>query len=325
MAPKKSATKTSKTSKAQASSRGKTSKTSKAQVSARGKKKAAAPAPRGFSFSSLPDVLLTGIFDYSGLPEVAACAAASVELRDDLKRLSPALERRLVLRRFPILATIRADAAEEPSPRELFLSQNLLFAPRPVYGPLSRSINDYVFSVELELQISRQSGQEVVVSHESIFVGTGVLNGDPGVTIQFDIPEGVFDRNFDWDSRDEDITEQRVLLRLMASKGYSRARLGQGFADEYIGVDPCIMFYNLGMGMWQHGQAQPSDWLTDVQTSNDVYCLPQVEANWEPKDEDESNASLLLVTFRWVDNFNNEDMTKDEVVQALERYATWTS
>lgn len=284
----------------------------------------------GFSFGGLPDVLLDGIFDYSGLPEVAACAAASVDLRDGLQRNSPALERRLVLRRFPILATIRADAAEEPSPRELFLSQNLLFAPRPVYRPLNRSINDYVFSVELELQISRQSGQEVldeVVSHESIFVGTGVLNGDPGVTIQFDIPEGVFARNFDWE-RDEVITEQRVLLRLMASKGYSRARLGQGFADEYYEngerSHPYIMFYNLGMGMWQHGQEQPLDWLTDVQTSNDVYYLPEVEATWEPKDEDESNASLLLVTFRWVNNFNNEGMTEEEVVQALERYATWT-
>ena len=295
----------------------------------------AAPVHRGVSIEDFPDVLLAGILDFSGLGEIAACAAASAELRDGLKRLSPGLERRLVFRRFPMLEMIGDDTnEEEPPPRELFLSQTRLFAERPRFAPLSRSIDDYVFCAELELLSSRRSDQgAVITARESIFVDTGGAYGGPRAEIHFYIPGGLLDRAFQFSLGDDDDSAfvHEVHLRLMASRGYSRARLGQGVADEYE-RDRRIEFYNLGIGgaALQHGPPQASDWLVDI---GDMYNkLPSIEAIWEPLDEDdimywprpEPGASGLTVNFRWSDNFHNADMSGEEVVQALERYATWT-
>ena len=54
---------------------------------------ASSQSPR-WSLGDLPDVLLAGALDYSDLGEVAACAAASLQLRDGLRRVAPALQRR---------------------------------------------------------------------------------------------------------------------------------------------------------------------------------------------------------------------------------------
>lgn len=135
-----------------------------------------APRSSGFSFGNLPDVLLDGVFDYCDLPELAASAATTVELRVGLRRLSPALERRLVLRRFPILSAVIGDGATDeagmPSPRELFLSQEQLFDETGAvpYAPHS-TLNDYGFVAELELATIEHDPVEdhyFVASRESI-------------------------------------------------------------------------------------------------------------------------------------------------------------
>ena len=323
MAPKQSASETSKTSKAQASARD---------------KKVAVPAPRAFSFSRLPDVLLAGIFDYSDLPEVAACAAASVELRAALKGLSPALERRLVVRRFPILSAIRADSAEEPPPRELFLSQTRLFAPRPDFAPLKRTINDYIFSIELELHIPHLdfTGPHPfrTISRESIFVGTGRLLPGPQASLSFDIPNSVFERAWKCD----DNSDVDLFVRVMASRGYSRCALGYGEADEfYLNQDDgrLIEFFNLNWepvqrgaagAAWRHGEVQAVDWLHKVQRLShagmDDKVEPEVVVGWAK--EAGAAVSFMQLEFKWQQTPSDIPMTRDDVAQALERYANWT-
>ena len=282
-------------------------------------------APRR-SLGDLPDVLLAGALDYCDLREVAACAAASIQLRDGLRRVAPALQRRFVLRRFPILATIGDDTAEEPPPRELFLSQTRLFAAeRPALPPLSRSFDEYVFSIELEL---RSDQGVVTTSRESIFVGRGeVIGGDQHALVAFCIPANIFYRA--WESR---VYRPRpdLYLRVMASKGFSRARLGHGTVDNYedhaIGQE--MIFYNLGLApshSWRHGEMGGLDWLQNRQLDAENFHIPTVEAYWNLMADEV--ASTFDLSFRW-QNQNGVDlsseMTREDAARALEHYAEWT-
>jgi len=285
---------------------------------------ASSQSPR-WSLGDLPDVLLAGALDYSDLREVAACAAASSQLRDGLRRLSPALERRLVFRRFPILSTIDASAEAPPPPRELFLSQTRLFAAeRPALPPLSRAFDEYVFSIELELVISHSSDQGVVTtSRESIFVGKGKTNGgDEHALVSFCIPANIFYRA--WESCRP---RPDLYLRVMASKGFSRARLGHGTVDNYEdhpnGQE--MIFYNLGLAPsrgWRHGDMDGLDWLQDRQLDADNFHMPSVEAYWHlMADEVASNLDL---DFRWQHQNDDIEMTREDAARALEHYAEWT-
>ena len=279
-------------------------------------------APRR-SLGDLPDVLLAGALDYCDLREVAACAAASVQLRDGLRRVAPALQRRLVLRRFPILSTIDASAEAPPPPRELFLSQTRLFAAeRPALPPLSRSFDEYVFSIELELVISHRSDQGVVTtSRESIFVGKGdTTGGDLHARVDFDIPEDIFNRAWESHRGDPDL-----YLRVMASKGFSRARLGHGKVDLYegeIGHGREIVFFNLGLAPrrgWRHGEMEGLDWLQERQLDADYFHTPAVEAYWT-----DEVPSTLVLDFRWANPNDDNQMSREDAACALERYANWT-
>ena len=303
-------------------------------------------APRR-SLGDLPDVLLAGALDYSDLGEVAACAAASIQLRDGLRRVAPALQRRFVFRRFPILATIGDDTAEEPPPRELFLSQTRLFADRPAFAPLRRTFDDYVFSVEIEIQVSRKITDAdgfftVTSSRESLFVGRGKTLPGSEAAVEFDIPSDVFDQA--WSRRPEwklepherlervpqgpNIIAERLFLRLMASKGYSRARLGQSEADGYENFDiqdhntahgRQIYFFEDGMG--RHGEADALEWLRDEMLDSDHCFLPSILASWNLDGEGDSN---LRVDFELEQDGVHNKMTRGKAAEALERYANWT-
>ena len=285
---------------------------------------ASSQCPR-WSLGDLPDVLLAGALDYSDLREVAACAAASSQLRDGLRRLSPALERRLVFRRFPILSTIDASAEAPPPPRELFLSQARLFAAeRPALPPLSRSFDEYIFSIEVELVISHSNDQGVVTtSRESIFVGKGNPIGgdaDARARVSFDIPEDIFNRAWESYGGGPDL-----YLRVMASKGFSRARLGHGKVDFYegdIGHGREIVFFNLGLAPrrgWRHGETEGLDWLQGRQLDADYFHTPTVEAYWT-----DGESSTLDLDFRWANPNDSSEMTREDAARALERYANWT-
>ena len=282
------------------------------------------------SLGDLPDVLLAGALDYSDLGEVAACAAASLQLRDGLRRVAPALQRRFVFRRFPILSTIDASAEEPPPPRELFLSQTRLFAAgRPALPPLSRAFDEYVFSIELEL-VSHSSDQGVVTtSRESVFVGKGeAIDGDQHAQVSFEIPEDVFNRA--WNSKNN---REGICLCVMASKGFSRARLGHGTADdydEYTNIDNgrCLMFYNLCLAEsrgWRHGEMEGLDWLQDRQLDADFYYIPTVDSYWDMVDNEVvGNMSKLILDFQWANSHDDREMTREDAARALEHYAKWT-
>ena len=313
----------------------------------------ASQAPR-CSLGDLPDVLLAGVLELADLSEVAACAAASVQLRDGLRRVAPALQRRLVFRRFPILATIGDDTAEEPPPRELFLSQTRLFADRPDFAPLRRAFDDYVFSVEIEIQVSRKIIDAdgfftVTSSRESLFVGKGKTLPGLQAAVEFDIPSDVFDRvwsrrpeyHLDTHERlerlqrnflDPTVFAERLFLRLMASKGYSRARLAQGEADDYENFDTMerfdysggrqILFIKEGMG--RHGEADALDWLRDEMLDSDHCFLPSILAFWNLEPVEGEGDSNLRVDFELEQDGVHTKMTRGKAAEALERYANWT-
>ena len=65
-----------------------------------------------------PEDVLGAIIAFVDLPMRFTCVAACSTFRDACARLSPRLEQSLVLKRFPLLATIGLNGA--PAPRELF-------------------------------------------------------------------------------------------------------------------------------------------------------------------------------------------------------------
>jgi hypothetical protein len=297
----------------------------------------------GFSFGGLPDVLLDGIFDYSGLPEIAACAAASVELRSALRRRTPALQRRLVLRRFPILTTIIGDdATDTPTPRELFQSQTRLYAedPAPFPGLAQGSLDGYTFSVEIEIQTHNRTNRTTTPdSIESLFVGRGKVVPGPLAKLRFDIPEGVFNRA--WNGRPPPRTadgydgpDHILYVRLMVSRGdYSRATLGQCRADGYLdqnwqyaphGIRPrdCSIVF-LNFGMWRHGFGEKwaFSWLTGGPNMNSFYS-PRTEVEWFAPSE--GSESTLDVKFEWEHWNERRPMSTEDFEQALRSYVNWT-
>ena len=109
----------------------------------------------------LPDEVLLEVLNFSGLREFGACAAASSEIRGGLKRLSPALGYKLVLRRFPILAVMfeGAETTELPPPRELFESQARMTRPPPTGYIPTRGLDDYTFLLQVELHDEDVEGE----------------------------------------------------------------------------------------------------------------------------------------------------------------------
>ena len=65
-----------------------------------------------------PDDVLGAIIAFVDLPMRFTCVAACSTFRDACARLSPRLEQSLVLKRFPLLATIGLTGAPAPRPRQ---------------------------------------------------------------------------------------------------------------------------------------------------------------------------------------------------------------
>ena len=117
--------------------------------------------------ADLPEDLLAAIVAFADLEARAAGVAVCRALRSASERLSPRLEYSLVLRRFPLAASIvgaeTPTTTNAPSPRGLFRTfanfEALGRDERPPRPQSTVALDDYTFSLEIELGGSQVEGR----------------------------------------------------------------------------------------------------------------------------------------------------------------------
>ena len=269
-------------------------------------------AERGVGSLGLPEDVTTSVLSYSDLRGVASCAAASSELNRCLARLNPDLEHRLVLRRFPILATVAEEMApDRTAPRELFYSQMSLFE-KPVYRPIvpTRGLDEYIFSLEIGL-LQRDASQGY--RRESIFVGTGSPRKGEA-ELKFYIPFDVFQRAMG----ESNAWSDTACIRVMATKrfGKGRARLGQGYATDYD--DGNLYFANLGRMRHEIETGPRPMRFLDQNVYEGWVEGPELCGQWA------GDAGEFSLSFKSTnDGYDAPDMSVEEACLALEHYVSW--
>ena len=151
-----------------------------------------------------PEDVLGAIIAFVDLPMRFTCVAACSTFRDACERLSPQLEQSLVLKRFPLLATIGLTGA--PAPRELFRtfedfslgavdnSRGEAFSRAMTLHP---PLDAYTLWLELELceQETRLDGRHIWKARESFQIGAGALTDASEGLYQFTVPDaGLYER-----------------------------------------------------------------------------------------------------------------------------------
>ena len=147
-----------------------------------------------------PEDVLGAIIAFVDLPMRFTCVAACSTFRDACARLSPRLEQSLVLKRFPLLATMGLTGGA-PAPRELFRTfedfsrREFLRAPR--FRRPTASLDAYTLWLELELceQETRLDGRHIWKARESFQIGAGALTDASEGLYQFTVPDaGLYER-----------------------------------------------------------------------------------------------------------------------------------
>mmetsp|Transcript_11125 Transcript_11125/g.33186 ORF Transcript_11125/g.33186 Transcript_11125/m.33186 type:complete len:302 (-) Transcript_11125:24-929(-) len=283
----------------------------------------------------LPGDVLDAVLSFSDLRTLPA-AAASSEFRDGFARCCPALARKLVLRRFPILASV---AGNDRSPRELFLSGVRIFPEtlprRPPMDVPTTALTDYAFSLEIELRRRvilatngkgrKRTGPD---RRETVYVGSANAILQDGA--MFTIPAGIFERCYP--ERGGETPGAYVLkpyMRVMASRrtasrGLEFARLGQGGWSDYWrqGDDESfVVFGDLGA----LDEERKIDVVEKKMGSLDMFLLPELQALWTLRgaDSNPAPASEVRVSFTWMTPHVVNDMTRDDILLALEHLVAW--
>jgi hypothetical protein len=277
---------------------------------------------RGVGRLGLPADVLATVLGYSDLREVAACAAASSELKRGLASLSPGFERSLVIRRFPILSVVEdAPAESTTTPRDLFR----LFCEQPLRAHISptTTLRDYGFLLEIELR-------DKAVSRESLFLGTGLLREGEPTVIEFRPPRSVF-------ARVSACTRQRdyrrhVHFRVMATRrfqGLQLARLHCGPARLNRHGSFGFEIDNTGLGHYDGSEAARSrEWLEEELYEYGAQHTPTVQLDWSGAAIPSALSTTARLSFHWYhpgDDTNQWHIPMDDIsaCNALEHYANW--
>ena len=126
----------------------------------------------------LPEVLLDAVLSYSDLRTRSLAVTTSHEFCESYARLARTLEPRLVLERFPLLATCvdGRSKASVPAPRELCQMFSQMFSDDA--APLQAStvgLETYTLCLELQLVKGKK--------RETLFLGSGTLSPNPNVMV----------------------------------------------------------------------------------------------------------------------------------------------
>ena len=284
-----------------------------------------------------PEDVLGAIIAFVDLPMRFTCVAACSTFRDACARLSPRLEQSLVLKRFPLLATIGLTGA--PAPRELFRTfedfsrRDARRAP-PLPRPTA-SLDAYTLWLELEL-CERERGPRVGMVgglrpwrvRESIQVGAGTLTNAEGGLYEFTVPDaGIYERLNQYINHGSRDVIRSIRAVVVATR---RSESGQlQFADIYRDLLTDQDNYQSDEGeisiMRWFCYDVPVDrkntaleFINRKLNDRDAYMDPCLDIHWNSE-----IPSTIYARWKWsvVDTW--EDMDGPEASMMLEHLADW--
>ena len=289
----------------------------------------------------LPDVLLDAVLSFSDLRTRSRAVTTSYEFCESYARLARTLEPRLVLKRFPLLATCvdgRSKAAV-PAPRELCQMFSQMFNDSDA-APLQAStvgLETYMLCLELELVKG--------TTRETLFLGSGTLSLNPNnsreTRFQFVVPGGTDDEDR-YSSDDERYgctpPAEAGLGRaeyMMYEKGYDleakvvATRMHAGrlqFAKLFHGSFGMV---EDGLGSIYKNIPSNNDQAAMAWAEDEYGLKPQLNLYWMPGFQT-ATESPLNAYFAWGKNGEfhdqgdfNSDMSEADARTTLEHYVDW--
>ena len=289
----------------------------------------------------LPEVLLDAVLSYSDLRTRSLAVTTSHEFCESYARLARTLEPRLVLKRFPLLATCvdgRSKAAV-PAPRELCQMFSQMFSGHDSAPPPESTVGLEAYTLCLELELVKGR------TRETLFLGSGTLSPNPNnsreTRFQFAVPGGSDavdyyssddDRNGDVPPADAGLGHAEYLIYkhgydLVAKVAATRMHGGRlQFAKLFHGY-----FVSTEDGLSSIHQNIPSnnDKAATAWAEPSLPSKPQLNLYWMPGFQT-ATESPLNAYFAWGKNGEfhdegdfNSDMSEADARMTLEHYVDW--
>ena len=284
---------------------------------------------------ALSEDVLGSIIAFVDLPMRFTCVAACSTFRDACARLSPRLEQSLVLKRFPLLATIGLTGA--PAPRELFRtfedfslgavdnSRGEAFSRAMTLHP---PLDAYTLWLELELceQETRLDGRHIWKARESFQIGAGALTDVSEGLYQFTVPDaGLYERisqqliNNHGLEGNWTIRAMVVATRRNASGQLQFAEVYRSFLTDHHGFAggvTCMQFFCYSVPVDRKNIAL--EIIKRKFSDRDEFMDPCLHMDWHSE-----SPSTIHAQWKWsvVDTF--EDMDGPEASMMLEHLADW--
>jgi hypothetical protein len=279
-----------------------------------------------------PNDVLGAIISFVDLPMRFTCVAACSTFRDACARLSPRLEQSLVLKRFPLLATIGLNGA--PAPRELFRtfedfslgafsSRGEALSRAMALGP---PLDAYTLWLELELceQETRLDGRHIWKARESFQIGAGALTDAEEGRYEFTVADaGLYERisqvvhnnvDVNWTIRAVVVaTRRNALGQLQFAEIYrdfltDTSLTGQGASImRFDGYDIPIDENNIAL-----------EYITRYLIDRDTWMIPCLHIDWRS-----ASPSTIHAYWKWSVPDTWQDMNGPEASFMLEHFPDW--
>ena len=280
-----------------------------------GERPTARPRPAS-GLQAFPEDVLGGIVSFVDLPMRFTCVVACGAMRDAAARLSPRLEHALVLRRYPMLATIGSSPTAAPAPRDLLRAYERIFRRRRAARPRPTTTLDN-YTLSLELDVTPTVPPPEGVRRRSLWIGTGTFSGDDEATFEFTVPDDLFatmtaDLHRGWEM------EAKVMVSRRTGGGRVQiANLFDGSVEEY--GDQEVVF---DWSIVPHDRRNKAlHWLNPAnfaEPNNYLWNVPKLFLTW-PVWTPKLKADFMM---------RNEDglvgMSRSEACMTLEHFVEWS-
>ena len=267
---------------------------------------------------AFPEDVLGAVISFVDLPMRFSCVVACGAMRDAAAKLSPRLEHALVLRRYPMLATIGSSPTDATAPRDLLRTYKRYFRStrRFVQPQPTTTLDEYTLSLELDITqaLPQAEGAPQRFRRRSLWIGTGTLSGGNSPAFEFTVPAGLFQIVDDyvetgWDLKAKVMASRRTGGRVQVAKLFHG-----GVAD--FPDDQTIMFDWENIPHNRRNKALA--WLQRVHDSEDLYMDPQLSIFWF------AETGKLDARFVFSTENDREDMALSDACMTLEHFAEWS-
>ena len=293
----------------------------------------------------LPEVLLDAVLSYSDLRTRSLAVTTSHEFCESYARLAKTLEGRLVLERFPLLATCvdgRAKASV-PAPRELCQMFSQMFSGSDDPVPLQAStVGLEAYTLCLELQLVKGK------TRETLFLGSGRLDPNPDdpteTRFRFIVPGGR-DAQEEYSSDDENYGRTPPAVAGLGRAEYMMDEHGYDLEAKVVATrmhGGRLQFAKLFHGEFGMVEDGLGSTFQNIPSNNDQAAMawleradyqdgrkPQLNLYWFPAFQT-ATESPLNAYFAWgkdgsyYDEYEfNDDMSEADARMTLEHYVDW--